>query len=98
MKHLLPPQFDQISFSIPQFDKTSLPMPIFNYLLSNGGLENSTNEDETNSLHFSEHNDHSFDFYIANELHEFVMEVDEEDIEAVNPPVSIPEEESIPQV
>lgn len=46
------------------------------------------NKGETDSLHFPEHSDHLSGFHVADELHEFVVEVDEEDVDAIDPPLS----------
>lgn len=69
----------------PEFDKTLLPMPIFNHLASDGGPKRGANKGETDSLHFPEHSDHLYDFHVADELQEFVVEVDEEDVHTIDP-------------
>lgn len=46
------------------------------------------NKGETDSVHFPEHSDHLSEFHVADELHEFVVKVDEEDVDAIDPPLS----------
>lgn len=60
-------------------------MPTFNHPSGDNGSKKGADEDEVDSLHFSIHSNHLFDFYVADELHEFTVVVYEEDVKVVNP-------------
>ena len=64
-------------------------MPTFNYPSGDGGPEKGVDEGETDCVHLSQHSDHLSDFHVVDEedLDDYIVEADEEDVEAIDPPL-----------
>ena len=64
-------------------------MPTFNHPSGDGSLEKSANGGETDFVHLSYHSDHLSDFHVVDEedLDDYAVEADEEDVEAIDPPL-----------
>ena len=65
--------------------KPLLSIPTFSHPSGDDGPKKGTDEGVTNSLHLSKYGDYLYNFHVADEgLDKFAVEVDEEDVEAVD--------------